>query len=122
MAKITIGGEVFSFDFDLRPMSEMLALERETGMLFGQWEQEWRGGGAKATAIFCWLVWRRNGREVKWADFWGPIEAGEKDFDLSDFKMEVGEVDADPTPAPAGTKREASSSTAAATSAPSPKS
>ena len=100
MAKVTIKGEVFEWDFARRPMSEMLALEKALGMLYGEWESQFRQGGAKATAGFIWLVWHRNGKQIAWADFWGPLEAGTADFDvIADFDIE-SDPEPDPTTAP----------------------
>ena len=102
MAKVTVGGEVYSFDPAYKPMSEALM-----------------AGSARSLAGFVWLVWKRNGRDVPLAD----ILSGAVDVDLNTLEIEGGDDEAEAgevgptTPTP-----EASSTTAAVTSASSRKS
>ena len=107
MAKVKIGGEVFEYDFSSHPLSEMLALEKELNTTYGQWSADRQAGSARALAGLIWLVWRRNGREVDFAD----IESGKVPLDLADFGIEAAGEDPGPTSPPT----EASSTTAAAT-------
>ena len=98
MAKIFINGETFDFDRSKKPLSEMLALEKALGIPYGEWETLLAAGSARALAGFCWLVWRRDGRDVAFAD----IEDGTVEIDLNTFDVEQdpepGEQEADPTP------------------------
>ena len=99
MAKVTIGGEVFEFDRTRKPMAEMMALEKALGVPYGQWEQDLQAGSARALAGFIWLVWRRDGRDVKFED----IESGDVEIDLAGFDVEEDpepEEPADPTRPP----------------------
>lgn len=120
MAKVRINGEYFEFDFTSQPLSEMLALEKALGVTYGQWSSDRQAGSARALAGQIWLIWRRNGRDVEFAD----IESGAVEINLADSYMEGGGEDAgedpDPTTSPSG--QEASSTTAGSTSARSRKS
>jgi hypothetical protein len=114
MSKVTINGEVFAWDPSLSPLSEALAIENALHMRFDDWNAELRAGSAHALAGFIWLVWRRNGRDVAWAD----IEQGKVEVEMSTYKLEPDDGDAaedDPrgptTPGP-----EATNTTGAATS------
>ena len=107
MAKVTIAGEVYEYDFTRQPLAEMLALEKALGTTYGQWSSDRQAGSARALAGLIWLVWRRNGREVDFAD----IESGKVPLDLADFSIE----DAGEDPGPTSPPTEASSTTAAAT-------
>ena len=91
MAKVTIGGEKFDFDLSRKPMSEALALEKALGCPYGEWETDMRAGSARATCGFIWLVWRRDGRDVKLAD----MLSGAIDFDMADFDIEPDEGETD---------------------------
>jgi hypothetical protein len=69
MVKVTINGEVYSFDNDKYRMSEAIELEKGLGMPFGEWETSALGrGSAVAMAGFVWLVLKRAGRGVPLAD------------------------------------------------------
>lgn len=81
MVKVTINGEVFEWDPSPRPMSEALALEKELGMRYADWETELEAGSARAMAAQVWLIWRRNGRDIPLAD----ILSGKVDFDLREL-------------------------------------
>lgn len=116
MAKVTIGGEVFEYDFARQPLAEMLALEKALNTTYGQWSSDRQAGSARALAGLIWLVWRRNGRDADFAD----IESGKVAVDLADFTIEDAGEEPDPTPSPSGPG--ASNTTGAATSARSPKS
>ena len=98
MAKVTIGGEVFDFDTSRRPMSEALAIETGLKCTYAKWEADMQAGSARAMCGFIWLVWRRDGRDVKLAD----ILSGDVDLDLSGLEIEADEGDADPTSLPPG--------------------
>ena len=116
MAKVRINGEYHEFDFSSQPLAEMLALETALKTSYGQWVNDRQAGSARALAGLIWLVWRRNGREVDFAD----IESGAVEINLADFDIEDGEQGPDPTTAPS--TREASATTAGSTSARSRKS
>lgn len=108
MLKVTIKGEVYSFDGERYPVSEAIELEEKLGMPFHAWRAALGNGSVKALAAFVWLVLRRNGQEVAWAD----IVSGAYDLSDSDVDIEQ-EGGEDPTEAP-------SNVTGASTSEPSP--
>jgi hypothetical protein len=109
VTKIVIGGETFDYDGQKQPMSEALAIEEVYGARYAQWQQDLAGGSAKAYCVLAWLVWRREGRDVPFAD----MLSGKVDFDLGEMlksifpepETEVA-AEADPTepPDPAGTR------------------
>ena len=107
MAKVTINGEVFDFDTSRRPMSEALAIENGLKCTYAQWETDIQAGSARAMCGFIWLVWRRDGRDVKLED----MLSGAVDFNTSDLDIEADEGEADPTTPPP----EPSDTTASAT-------
>ena len=110
MAKVTINGEVFEYDFTSQPLAEMLALEKALGTTYGQWSADRQNGSARALAGLIWLVWKRNGREVDFAD----VESGAVSLALADFDIEdAGENAAGEE---AGPTREASNTTGDGTS------
>ena len=109
MAKIMINGEWLEFDTARKPVAEMLAVENALGVNYGKFEQDLQAGSARALCAFIWLVWRRNGRDVAFAD----IESGAVEIDLENCEFPEPEQ-ADPTTGPGG--RGASTGTAANTS------
>jgi HAMP domain-containing protein len=113
VAKNRIDGEHFEFDRNHKPMAEMLALEKELGTTYGQWEEGLATGSAQALAGLIWLVWKRNGREKSLAEILAS------DINLGDLAIEDGDAP-DPT-IPAAAKA-ALSSTGASTPARSRKS
>lgn len=116
MAKVKIGGEYFEYDFSKQPLADMLALEKALNTTYGQWSSDRQAGSARALAGLIWLVWRRNGRAVDFAD----IESGAVPVDLADFDIEDAGQAPDPTAPPSG--QEASPTTGSSTSARSRKS
>ena len=124
MAKIRVNGEVFDFDGTKKPMSEALALEAAAGMRYAEWESELQAGSAKAMCGFVWLVWRRNGREVPFAD----ILSGAVEIDLAELLESLAEAaeearqdETDPTGGP-GSGPDGTPGTGTPTSVSSPKS
>ena len=112
MAKIVVGGETFDYDGKRQPMSEALAVEEIYGKNYAQWQDDLQAGSARAMCVLAWLIWRRDGRDIPFAD----ILDGKPDFDLGEMLQSLidsGEADraeakaaeADPTagPDPAGT-------------------
>ena len=93
MAKVTVNGEIFDFDRDRKPLAEMLALEKAMDTTYGQWEEGLQAGSARALAGFVWLVWRRDGRDVKFSD----IEDGTVEVNFAEFSLEDGEATLGPT-------------------------
>ena len=93
--KVTIRGEVFSFDNERYPLSEAIALETKLGMPFHEWRTGLGLGSAKSMAGFVWLVLKRDGRDVRLED----IISGAYDLDTSDVDIEE-EGGEDPTEAP----------------------
>jgi len=95
MLKVTIKGEVYSFDGERYPVSEAIELEEKLGMSFHAWRAALGNGSVKALAGFVWLVLKRNGQGVPWQDIvTGAYELSESDIDI---EQEGGE---DPTEAP----------------------
>src|SRR5262249_36995427 len=99
MAKIKINGELIDFDKSSKPVAEMMALEKALKTTYGQWEQDLQGGSAGGVAGFVWLAWRRDGRDIEFAD----IESGEVEINIADceFDLDDGERAPDPTTSPA---------------------
>jgi hypothetical protein len=95
LLKVTINGEVFSFDNERYPISEAIELEEKLGMPFHAWKDGLDVGSAKALAGFVWLVFRRNGRDTTLED----IISGACDVAESDIRIEL-EGGEDPTEAP----------------------
>jgi len=114
LAKVTINGEVFQWDFTRRPLSEALALEQALKCRYADWETDLQAGSARAVCGFIWLVWRRNGRDVPLDD----ILNGTVEVELASFDVEAEEGEADPTSPPP----ERSPTTNTATSGRSPRS
>jgi hypothetical protein len=111
MAKIILGGETFEYDGRQQPMSEALAVEELYGKNYATWQDDLSAGSARAMCVLAWLIWRRDGRDVPFAD----ILSGKADFDLGEMLRSLSEAaeaaeaeakaaEADPTggPAPAG--------------------
>lgn len=119
MIKVTIKGEVFSFDESAYPMDEAIALEDGLGMPYGRYQEGLSNGSAKAIAGLAWCVLRRNGREV-------PLEtllSGE--YTTADITAEREGEDTDPTASPAASAGGSGSGSArsrSSTTTPPPKS
>jgi hypothetical protein len=116
MTKVRVNGEFFEWDPDNKPMAEMLALEKALDTTYGEWLDGLVKFSARSLAGLIWLLWRRAGRDVPFAD----IESGAVGINVAEVTFEGGEEEPGPTPAPAA--RGASSSTGTATSARSAKS
>jgi|SRR6476646_1977685 len=95
MLKVTIKGEVFSFDHERYPLSEAIELEEGLGISFHEYRLGLQVGSAKAMAGFVWVVFRRNGKDVPLDD----ILSGAYELATSDVSTEE-EGGPDPTPAP----------------------
>jgi hypothetical protein len=95
MLKVTIKGEVLSFDNERYPLPEAIELEEKLGMTFGEWQLALPRGSAKALAGFVWLVLKRNDRDTALAD----ILSGAFPLDESDVIIEA-EAGEGPTEAP----------------------
>ncbi len=89
--KVTIDGTAYDFDEKHRPMSEALAIEKAWGRRYAEWESELQAGSAAAMAVFVWLVWRREGRDVNLED----ILSGEIDFDYREMELSLLEAAAE---------------------------
>lgn len=101
MLKVTIKGEVFSFDNERWPLSEAIAIEEGLGIPFHEWRASLYQGAAKPLAGFVWLVLKRNGKDVTLKD----IISGAYDLVTSDVEIEPegGEDPTDPpSPSPGG--------------------
>jgi hypothetical protein len=88
MMKVVINGETFEYDDDKMLMSEALWIEGAYGRRDAEYETERLSGEAKAMAVFCCAVWRRNGRDVDLED----VLEGKIDFDLGEVYASVAAV------------------------------
>lgn len=68
MGKIRIEGEIYDWDTTRLPLHEAIAMEKVSGLTLREFNQQAEDGSAFATAVMVWMVWRRNGREVKFQD------------------------------------------------------
>jgi hypothetical protein len=85
MIKVTIGGEVYSFDNEHYPLAEAIELERGLGVPFGVWRAGLSSGSALSVAGFAWLVLKRGGRDVPLAD----IMSGKFPLNDDDITVEL---------------------------------
>jgi hypothetical protein len=106
--KIVLNGETFEYDGTKAPMSEALAIEHVYKRRYAEWQSDLAAGSAKAMCVLAWIIWRRDGRDIPFAD----ILDGTADFDLLEMLTSMAESaeaqeapEADPTvqSAPAGT-------------------
>ena len=83
MVKVTINGEVYSFDHERYPLPEAIDLEEKIGMPFHAWKTAFYSGSAKGLAGFVYLVLKRNGKDVPLEDILsGAYELAWDDVDL----------------------------------------
>lgn len=114
--KITINGESFDYDNSRMPMLDALAVEQVYGSKYVEWQVDLAAGGARAMCALVWLIWRRDGRDVPFADIIAgkvPLDADEVMAAIIEGVNAEGEAAAaegapDPTtpaasPDPAGT-------------------
>ena len=66
-------------------MSEALAIERVYERRYAEWQSDLAAGSAKAMCVLAWLIWRREGRDVAFADIIG----GKVDFDLGEMLRSI---------------------------------
>lgn len=76
--KIILNGEAYDFDGASAPMSEAMAVERESGRSYTEWQSQLQAGALWAFCVLAWIVWRRDGRDVPLQD----LLDGKIDFDL----------------------------------------
>jgi len=82
LIKVTIKGDVFSFDNEHYPLSEAIDLETGLGMTFGEWQRALALGSARAAAGLAWLALKRAGQDVPLADILdGKYPLGTEDID-----------------------------------------
>jgi hypothetical protein len=86
--KVILDGQAYEFDGTRKPMSEALALERAWGRRYAEWESELAAGSAEALCVLAWVIWRRDGRDVKLED----ILDGTVDFDFGEFVASLAEA------------------------------
>jgi hypothetical protein len=82
-------------------VSEALAIEEVYGRKYVQWQDDLAAGSAKAMCVLAWIIWRRDGRDVAFADILG----GKADFDLAEMLRSVwqaAEAEAEAGPGPDG--------------------
>lgn len=68
MLKVTVAGEVLSFDNDRYPLTEAIELEEKLGMTFAEWNRDFYRGSVKALCGLVWLALKRDGRGIPLAD------------------------------------------------------
>jgi len=107
--RVTIRGEVFSFDNERYPLSEAIELEEKLGVPFHAWKGDLDRGSAKALAGFVWLVFKRNGKDTTLEDIIsGAYDVSERDIEI---ELEGGEDPTDlPSPTPGSSTSESSPS------------
>jgi hypothetical protein len=112
--KVSIKGEVFSFDETRYPMAEAIQIEKALDVSFGKYQEMLAGGYASAASAFTWAVLHRNGRDVPLAD----ILNGTFELDTADVDIKTeGETEGEGVPGPTGPS---STSTSGDGSPPSP--
>jgi hypothetical protein len=97
LIKVTVKGEVFSFDNEHYPLAEAMELESGLGMTFGEWQRALALGSARAAAGLTWLALKRDGRGVPLED----ILSGKYALDVADIDAEPEGEPGDPTVSPA---------------------
>lgn len=109
MIKVTIKGQVYSFDESAYPMDEAITLEEGLGMSYGRYQEALSEGSAKAIAGLAWCVLHRNGHEV-------PLEK------LMSGEYTTADITAEPEGEPGPTRSPSSGATTGGGSERSPKS
>lgn len=85
--KVILGGETYDYDGSKTPMSEALAIEHVYKRRYAEWQTDLQAGSAKAMCVLAWIIWRRDGRDVPFAD----ILDGKVDFDLMEMLGSLAE-------------------------------
>lgn len=83
--KVSINGEQLDYDGSKAPMSEALAVEKVYQRRYAEWQDDLQAGSAKAMCVLAWIIWRRDGRDVEFAD----ILDGKIDFDLNEMLASI---------------------------------
>lgn len=114
--KITVAGQVYEYDPERLLNTEAIALQRHTGFTPPEFGERLGKGDAIAMTGLVWLLWRREGKHVRWEDV---------EFDFADFQVdtedEEAEVEAEAAPNPPDGGQETTSQPAVtSTSSPSP--
>lgn len=102
--KVTLDGQAYEYDASKAPMSEALWIEEVYQRRYVEWQSDLQAGSAKAMCVLACLIWRRDGRDVPFADVIG----GKVDFDLGEMLTSIiesaqaeteaaGEAEPDPT-------------------------
>lgn len=95
MLKVTIEGEVFSYDETQHPLAEAITIEEKLGLPYGELQALLGRGSAKAMAGFVWSVLHRDGRDVTLES----IVSGDHPVNTEEIRIEA---EAEP-PNPTGT-------------------
>lgn len=80
--KITIEGQVFEYDPNRMLNTEAIALQKVTGMKMADWAKALAEGDVFAVTGLVWLMYRREGRDVRF---------DEVEFDLGTMEIEEDE-------------------------------
>ena len=83
--KVTIDGEVYDFDSNKMLNTEVIALQKVTGLTLKAWNEGLQEGDVYALTGLVWLVYRRNGRIMTF---------DEVEFDIGSLAVEDPEQDA----------------------------
>lgn len=84
MARFTIDGETHDVDVKKLGLHEVIAVQRATGYSMEQLVNGLVGKDAVALAAYIWIILRRNGEDVTWAQ----IESGERYIDIAAIQVE----------------------------------
>lgn len=91
MRKVWINEELFA-DEGETGLVDAVALEEATGMTYARWQVALNEGSAKALAAYAWLLWRRAGKQVAFAD----VLDGTVPLNLEGMRFDVPAPDPEP--------------------------
>lgn len=93
--KVTIDGQVFDYNPNRMLNTEAIALQKVTGMRMQEWTSALTEGDAFALTGLVWLLYRREGNEVRFDE----VEFDIGSIDIQDDEKPATEVEAGPTEA-----------------------
>ena len=100
MLKVSVNGATHEFDPESITNKEAMALERATGMTFGEWAEALKARSALAMTGMVWLIERRVLPQLKFSE----VEFELAHVDVDDLTaVEGGAAVVDPTSEPPGT-------------------
>lgn len=87
--KLTIDGEAFEFDESHMTNVEGMAIERATGMLYGEWAEALQKGSMLAQTALVWVVKKRREPALRFDDVvFSSVEVETPEGDASDPEPE----------------------------------